>query len=127
MLLPLTEDEIMVLDSVRRLAERWAEGAHARDEAADGAAALGLNDCGSIEEGKLADLVLLDLQKPHVLPGTGDPASRVVYSARPSDVRSVWVDGKALVEEGELLPLRLPGIIREAEKAASRVRDRARN
>ena len=40
MLLPLTEDEIMVLDSVRRLAERWAEGAHARDEAADGAAAL---------------------------------------------------------------------------------------
>ncbi|MEO0812143.1 MAG: 5'-deoxyadenosine deaminase [Myxococcota bacterium] len=94
---------------------------------ADGAAALGLNDCGSIEEGKLADLVLLDLQKPHALPSTGDPASRVVYSARPSDVRSVWVDGKALVEEGELLPLKLPGIIREAEKAAVRVRDRALN
>ncbi len=92
---------------------------------ADGAKALGLHDCGSLEVGKRADLVLLDLQKPHAMPGTGDPTSRVVYSARASDVHSVLVDGRILVSEGELQPLKLEGILRDADRAAVRVRDRA--
>lgn len=92
---------------------------------ADGAKALGLHDCGTLEVGKRADLVLLDLQKPHAMPSTGDPISRVVYSARASDVHTVLVDGRVLVREGALTPLKLKRILRDADEAAARVRDRA--
>ncbi len=63
-----------------------------------GAAALGLGDrIGSIEPGKRADLVVLDVRNPHVEPFT-DLYSTIVYSAKTSDVTDVWVDGKRLLE-----------------------------
>ena len=56
---------------------------------------------GSIEEGKLADIVLLDLNKPHAWPSAGvDPVSRIVYSAKSSDVVMTMVGGKVLYEGG---------------------------
>ncbi len=68
-----------------------------------GARALGLEDqIGSIEAGKRADLVILDLARHEP---NGDVYTTLVYSARPDDVRTVLVDGKVLVEEGRLLTL----------------------
>lgn len=90
-----------------------------------GALGLGLNDCGSIEVGHRADITLLDLNKPHVMPSVGDVVSRVVYSARPSDVHSVLIDGRSVVEAGELVDMKLPRILRDADAAATRVRERA--
>jgi 5-methylthioadenosine/S-adenosylhomocysteine deaminase len=63
-----------------------------------GAAALGLSDrIGSIEAGKRADLVVLDVRNPHVEPFT-DLSSTIVYSVKTSDVTDVWVDGNRLLE-----------------------------
>jgi len=75
-----------------------------------GAEVLGLGDqLGSIEVGKSADLVLLDLGKPHHgVDGPdaerlgGDVYARIVYSAHASDVRYVFASGEALVRDGEL-------------------------
>ncbi len=64
----------------------------------DGAKALGLeNKIGSIEKGKLADIILLDLTQPHMTP-LHDPYATVAYSALGSDVDTVIVDGRILME-----------------------------
>ncbi len=71
-----------------------------RAATAGGATALGLgDDIGSIEVGKRADLVAVDLDRPHLQP-VYDPCSALVYAAGRADVRHVWVDGVAVVADG---------------------------
>ncbi len=69
-----------------------------------GAAALGLEaEIGSLEVGKRADVVLLDLGGAHAQPEAHDNLiSRIVYAARSSDVRHVFVDGRHVVRDGQL-------------------------
>jgi len=70
-----------------------------------GARALGLEDhIGSIEEGKKADLAVLNLGQAHTLPGR-NLYSRIVYSARSSDVTHTLVDGRVLMAEKKILTL----------------------
>ncbi|MBS44429.1 MAG: amidohydrolase [Nocardioides sp.] len=68
----------------------------------DGARALGLDHLvGSLEPGKRADVVLLqDTVDVAVL---HDPVSQVVYGASPRSVRSVWVDGRLVVDDHRCL------------------------
>jgi 5-methylthioadenosine/S-adenosylhomocysteine deaminase len=62
-----------------------------------GAEALGLGDrTGSLEKGKLADIIVIDLNKPHLIP-IYDIYSHLVYSVRSSDVEAVMVNGRLLV------------------------------
>lgn len=69
----------------------------------DGAKALGLDSViGSIEAGKQADIILVDVDKPHLTP-LFDPYSSLVYSAKSSDVDLVMVDGQILVKQGMLV------------------------
>jgi 5-methylthioadenosine/S-adenosylhomocysteine deaminase len=66
----------------------------------EGAAALGLEaDCGTLEPGKAADLVLLDLEDPRLGPG-GDLCTRIVFAADRSHVRHVMAAGRFLVHDG---------------------------
>lgn len=68
----------------------------------DGARAIGLSRVtGSIEKGKFADIILVDMDKPHAVP-MFDPYSAIVYSAKASDVSFVMVGGDILVEDGRL-------------------------
>jgi 5-methylthioadenosine/S-adenosylhomocysteine deaminase len=63
----------------------------------DGANALGLGDVvGSIEVGKRADLVLLDLDQPHLNP-VHDVEALLVFAAGRGDVTDVWCDGLRVV------------------------------
>jgi 5-methylthioadenosine/S-adenosylhomocysteine deaminase len=67
-----------------------------------GARALGLGDeIGSLATGKRADVTVVSFSGAHVLP-LHDPISTVVYAVHASDVRHVLVDGKLLVQGGEL-------------------------
>jgi 5-methylthioadenosine/S-adenosylhomocysteine deaminase len=71
----------------------------------DGARALGLEkEIGSIEEGKRADLILINLDKLHLTPQP-DLISTIVYSAEGSDVESVMIDGKLLMKDRQLLTM----------------------
>ncbi|WRS27827.1 amidohydrolase [Oscillospiraceae bacterium MB08-C2-2] len=67
----------------------------------NGAAAQGRADCGSIKVGNRADLVLYDLEVPHLQP-VFDPLSNVLFSAQSSDIAMTMVDGKVLYKNGEL-------------------------
>jgi 5-methylthioadenosine/S-adenosylhomocysteine deaminase len=63
----------------------------------EGAEALGLGDrIGTIEVGKEADLIAIDLRSPHMVP-VHDPYTSVVFSAGRSDVRHVLVAGQPVV------------------------------
>jgi cytosine/adenosine deaminase-related metal-dependent hydrolase len=91
----------------------------------NGARALGLDgEIGSIQVGKRADLVLLDIRTPHATPSP-DPASTIVYSARPDDVRLTMVDGRILVREGETTDLDPAEVAAEANAEARRLAARA--
>jgi len=60
---------------------------------------LGLeSQIGSLEPGKKADLILIHLERPHLEPFYGDPAS-IVYYARASDVVTSIVDGRIIMED----------------------------
>ncbi len=62
----------------------------------NGAKALGIN-AGKIEEGKLADIILIDLNRPDLVPNH-NLISNIIYSANSSCVDTVIVDGKILME-----------------------------
>jgi cytosine/adenosine deaminase-related metal-dependent hydrolase len=81
-----------------------------------GARAMGMeSQVGSIEVGKKADLVLIDLKKPHLTPFR-DIVSNVVYSAMGSDVDTVLVDGRLLLRHGRALTLDEEEIVGEAQR-----------
>jgi len=87
-----------------------------------GARALGLeSEIGSIEAGKCADLVVLDLAAPHAQPEPADLISRIVYSAQPSDVRHVIVDGRIVVRDGVLKTADVDAVRRTANAQTKRL------
>jgi cytosine/adenosine deaminase-related metal-dependent hydrolase len=91
-----------------------------------GARALGLeSEIGSLEVGKYADLIALDLDGPHAQPECADLISRIVYSARASDVRHVLVGGRIVVRDGALQTADVAGIRRTANVEARRLRAEA--
>lgn len=84
-----------------------------------GAKALGLDDkVGSIETGKDADLILIDLNKPHLTP-LNDPLSALVFATQSSDVDTVFCKGKILMENRKLLTLDIDRIIKETNQCWS--------
>jgi 5-methylthioadenosine/S-adenosylhomocysteine deaminase len=95
----------------------------------DGAACLGMDDVtGSLEPGKRADLVVVDLQRAHFTPllrgARSNLAAHLVFSACRTDVRDVWVDGQQVVQTGRLITADLEAIRAEAQSAAEELFDR---
>lgn len=84
---------VMPADTVLRLAT------------SGGAALLGATArIGSLEQGKKADLIVLDLDKPHLTPMYNIP-SHLVYAARGSDVAHSVINGRVVMRHGRLLTL----------------------
>jgi len=91
----------------------------------EGAKALRLeNSVGSLEVGKEADLILVDFKKPHLTP-LHDPYANIVYSTRGSDVDTVIVHGKILMEDRKVKTLDEDDVMRDAEKTAFNLLTRA--
>jgi 5-methylthioadenosine/S-adenosylhomocysteine deaminase len=83
----------------------------------DGAKALGLERvCGTLESGKRADVILVDVDVAHIQP-INDIFSQMVHCAKSSDVRTVIVDGIVRVRDGQLVCLDVPKIIHDAQQA----------
>ena len=86
-----------------------------------GAEALGAADrLGSLEPGKFADMILIDLARPHAAP-MFDPATHVVFSTAKSDVRHVFVGGEQVVEDGALVRLDLGEVLAEVAALTPRI------
>ncbi|MFO7558520.1 MAG: amidohydrolase [Desulfobacterales bacterium] len=87
-----------------------------------GARAIGLESrIGSLEVGKQADLIVVDMRKPHLVP-MYNPISHLVYTVKGSDVRDVVIDGRVVVRDAMLLTIDQEKLLREAEAAGMAVR-----
>ncbi len=88
-----------------------------------GAAAIGLGKkTGSIEKGKLADLIVLSMEAPHLAP-VYDPYSHLVYCAKGSDVRDVIVNGKIVVRERQILSFDEMEVMEKVSEVSSRIKN----
>jgi 5-methylthioadenosine/S-adenosylhomocysteine deaminase len=93
----------LLAKAVARDAEAMPAHAALRAATLSGAQALGLGSrIGSIEPGKAADLVAVDLGAPELAP-CYDPVSHLVYAAGREHVSHVWVGGEPRLHEGKLL------------------------
>jgi 5-methylthioadenosine/S-adenosylhomocysteine deaminase len=80
-----------------------------------GARALGLeNELGSLETGKRADVIVIELDKPHLNPRAPQLASTLVYSAQATDVRDVVIDGSLVMRDRKLLNATEESIVADA-------------
>lgn len=89
----------------------------------EGAKAIGLGDrIGSLEVGKDADLILVDLKAPNLSPVLLDPIRNIVpnliYAASGHEVRTVMVAGKVLVRDREVLTVDEVAVRAEAQLQA---------
>jgi 5-methylthioadenosine/S-adenosylhomocysteine deaminase len=91
----------------------------------NGAKALGLEkEIGSLETGKKADVVLVDLMRPNTTP-THNALSSLVYCANGDNVNSVIVDGHFLMEDGELRETDEEEIVRRGQRTSENLVRRA--
>src|SRR5581483_2666968 len=91
----------------------------------NGARALGLeHEIGSLEVGKKADLVVIDFNRLHTTPAI-NPISTLVYAASGSEVDMVMVDGRVVVENGELLTMDEQEVMEQAKRHAGVLYKRA--
>ena len=87
----------------------------------NGAVALGEdNSIGKIKEGMKADLIILDINKPHYYP-MHNIVSNIVYSGKSSDVELVMIDGKIIMEKSEFKTLDFEEIIYNINKIKERI------
>ncbi|WP_410509161.1 amidohydrolase family protein [Methanosarcina hadiensis] len=90
----------------------------------NGAKALG-TETGMLKVGMKADLIIVDMKKPHLTP-CFDVPSQLVYSAGGSDIRTTIVDGKVLMDDYRVLVMDEQKVIEEAQKAAEELVSRAK-
>ncbi len=70
-----------------------------------------------------ADIILLDIEKPHLYPQT-DMVANLVYCAKASDVETVFVDGRKVVENRRLLTMNQAALCLEAQERFEAIKDR---
>lgn len=86
----------------------------------NGARLQGRGDTGALEVGKKADIIAIDLTRPHLFPNI-DPLALMTYSAQGSDVVMTMVDGRILYENGEFLTLDADRILHAAKTCVDRL------
>ncbi|MEG2020706.1 MAG: amidohydrolase family protein, partial [Oscillospiraceae bacterium] len=96
----------------------------------DGARALGMGaEIGSLEAGKKADIIMLNMQHLHMMPIVLTPLRNIipnlVYAANGSEVVLSMIDGKLIMENRKLLNLDEKEVIKEANIEAQKLLNRA--
>ncbi|MBN2047688.1 MAG: amidohydrolase family protein [Anaerolineaceae bacterium] len=91
-----------------------------------GASVLGLDHItGSLEAGKRADLILVDISDMHNMPrfshNTDNIYAQLVYAAKSSDVSDVMINGNFVLREKQLLTIDLEEVLRESQKVAEEI------
>lgn len=90
----------------------------------DAAKALGMQeDIGSLEVGKKADVVLVDMRRPHLYP-LNMPVSRLIYFANGNDVHTVIVDGRIALRGREAMFVDEDEVLDDAQRETEAMLDR---
>ena len=91
----------------------------------NGAKALGLaNDIGSIETGKLADLIAIDLSHPNTQP-LYDVVAQLVYATNSRQVSHVWIDGVCQLKDYQFTQIDSSALMHKAKSWAGKIRNPA--
>ncbi|HBY57222.1 MAG TPA: amidohydrolase [Candidatus Atribacteria bacterium] len=85
----------------------------------NGAKAARIN-AGTIEEGKLADLIILNLNKAHSAP-VNKVIQNIVYCGKNTNVETVMINGKVIMEDGKILTVDEEGLTRESIKQGEEI------
>lgn len=89
----------------------------------EGAKALGKeNEIGSLQAGKMADLIIINLDKPHLTP-IYDYYSHVVYSVTGADVRTAVINGKVIMNNRTIEGIDLKEVIRKVNTLSVRIKN----
>jgi 5-methylthioadenosine/S-adenosylhomocysteine deaminase len=83
----------------------------------NGYRALGVADGGWLAPGNRADLIVIDLRRPHLTPALR-VVSCFVHQGHPSDVESVMVDGRWIMRDRCVLTMDEPALVAEADRIA---------
>jgi 8-oxoguanine deaminase len=111
--------QAMLVQRLRHGAAALGVGDALRMATVEGARCLGRDDIGSLEPGKRADLALFDLRGVGYS-GFGDAVSALLLCA-PACVATLIIEGRVVVDGGELRTVPLDAILRRHRKAAARV------
>lgn len=89
----------------------------------EGAKVLGLdNEIGTIEVGKKADLILIDLNSPNLWPHN-DICTNLVFSGTEENINTVIIDGNILMEDRKLININEKDILNKIKECADRLLD----
>ena len=88
----------------------------------EGAKALGMEKItGSLQIGKKADIIIIDLNKPHLTPIYNE-YSHLVYAANGADVDTVIINGKVVMENRRLLTLDETEVMQKVGEIAVKIK-----
>ena len=82
---------------------------------------MGLNNCDIIDEGKTADLIVIDLNRPNMQP-INNITKNIVYSGSKENVKLTMINGRILYENGEFVGVDTEEIYRNAQRITDRIR-----
>jgi cytosine/adenosine deaminase-related metal-dependent hydrolase len=83
-----------------------------------GARCLGRDDIGSLEPGKSADLMMIDTRRLSYAGASSDLVAALVFSPFPAPVDTAMVNGRVVVEGGELVGVDVPALVEKADAIA---------
>lgn len=86
-----------------------------------GAEALGLDDVtGSLEKGKAADIIIIGMEQPHLVP-VYNVYSQIIYSMNSTDIETVIVNGRPMMENRQLLSISKENAIAKVRTVVERI------
>lgn len=83
---------------------------------------MGLDNCDIIEEGKIADLIVIDLKRPNMQP-INNVTKNIVYSGSKENIKLTMVNGKILYENGVFVDTDIEKIYAEAQRVTDRIKN----
>ena len=82
---------------------------------------MGLDECDVIDEGKAADLIVIDMHRPNMQP-INNITKNIVYSGSKENVKMTMINGKILYENGEFINTDIERIYSEAQAVIDRIK-----
>lgn len=82
---------------------------------------MGLDECDVIDEGKTADLIVIDMHRPNMQP-INNITKNIVYSGSKENVKMTMINGKILYENGEFINTDVERIYSEAQAVIDRIK-----
>ena len=118
--------EMYLLAATQKLNDRDAASTDANKilemATVGGAKCMGLDDCDTIDVGKTADLIVIDLNRPNMQP-INNITKNIVYSGSKENVKLTMINGRILYENGEFVDTDVEEIYYNAQKITDRIKN----